>query len=527
MSSSEIQANEASKDTNVKKIEQSGLRIRIRIPPRKRLSDGTQIRSTGVSEDSQNLIAKNLPEQTDNNTQITICTAAKVKAGEASSNPPGVLEDIKNLTATEMPKQTDNNAIKTSMASRLIVEEVNSIHQGEGLCKRISSNNESETLSRDAPAEKVDFIAPSKNPATTTRVKGEEESSYHVGMRLCEEGNENILGKELSPENSCNTPVKESCTGITVNSTSKNLAITGMGGEVEKNSGTHSREDASNNVLSNRLLCETNINVSSKDLFEVATINCLSKNLTTSALKREEANDNPVESLFESRNYMATEKLSAETRNKVPSRRPAVPANDKTSKKRLCSSVVHATDTCNNTSAMKPPSVGQAVEQSTSTTNLDAIKVYKEFEEKVRRTVYLDNLSHLATETIIKVALNQFGTVRNVSFLTNYTVPYDIPQSALVEMETEKDAESVVSMLQEFPFMMSGMPRPVRGKRATAVMFNDRPLKPGSKLKFCWVGPADPDYQNVRKFKFMSKRHEVENLALIRVNPCSFYLLDW
>ncbi|GJN12185.1 hypothetical protein PR202_ga30442 [Eleusine coracana subsp. coracana] len=655
MSASEIQGNEASKDTNVRKIGQSGLRIRIRLPPRKR-SDSTKMASTGVPEDSENenLTEKNMPEQTDNNIQSTIrasaevkaeeansnpagvledaknlsakevpkqidnntqrmicaaaevksedassnlpevpedienlteknmleqtdnnaqsmiCVASEVKAEEANSNPAGVLEDTKNLSAKEEPKQTDNNTEITicgtaelkaeeassnppgvpvdtkslsakevpkqtdnhtrssfSMSSKLMVEEVNSSHAGEGSdnhirSKESSSNIENETLSRDTPPEKLDFIAPSRNPATSFVVQGKEESSYHVTMRLCEEGNKNILGKELSPENSCSTPVNKSCTGVTDENKTlrKNLASTGVYVEVEKNySVTGPCEDASNNVLSNRLLCEKNCNTSSKSLSGEPRINCPSKNLTTSALKSKETNENPVRtSQFEARNYVTTEKLSAEARKNALSRRPAVPANAKTSKKRLRSSVAHSTDTCKNTSGMKSfPSVVQAVEQSSSDANLEAIKVYKEFEEKVRRTVYLDNMSHLATETVINMALNQFGTVRNVNFLINYTVPYDIPQSALVEMETEKDAESVVSMLHEFPFMMSGMPRPVRVQRATAVMFNDRPRKPGGKLEFHWVRPTDPDYHNVRKFKIMSKRHEVENLALIKL----------
>jgi len=186
--------------------------------------------------------------------------------------------------------------------------------------------------------------------------------------------------------------------------------------------------------------------------------------------------------------------------------------------KKLRTSAVQAVDTSQNTSGLKlPTSVGLAVEQSTSTAFLETTKVYKEFEEKVKRTVYLDNLSRLATDAVITTALNQFGNVKSVSFLTNYTVPFDIPQSALVEMETEKDAESVVNILDEFPFMLSGMPRPVRAKHATAEMFNDRPRKPGRKLEFHWVGPTDPDCHNVRKFKLMSKRHELENLALIKV----------
>ena len=246
--------------------------------------------------------------------------------------------------------------------------------------------------------------------------------------------------------------------------------------------------------------------------------------MRTSAVKSEEANGNSMGNNLcdEARKNIATAKLSTEAINCAPSRRPADPANDKKSSKKLRISAVHATGTSHNPSGMKlSTSAGLDVEQSTSAAFLEAAKEYNEFEEKVKRTVYLDNLSLLATDAVIKMALNQFGNVKNVNFLTNYTVPFDIPQSALVEMETEKDAEYVVNMLDEFPFMMSGMPRPVRVKRATAVMFNDRPRKPGRKLEFCWVGPTDPDFHDVRRFKLMSKRHEVENLALIKVKSWS------
>ncbi|CAN6209814.1 unnamed protein product [Urochloa humidicola] len=278
-------------------------------------------------------------------------------------------------------------------------------------------------------------------------------------------------------------------------------------GEVEKN-------NSSNIIPSKRLLSETNGNASSMGVTEESKINSPRKNLTASAVKGQKANDSSLgNNLFEEdRKTIGTASLSTKAISCGPSRRPADPANGKKSSKKMRTSAV-----ANGPSGMKlSTSAGPAVEQSTSAALLEAAKEYKEFEEKVKRSVYLDNLSVLVTDAVVTMALNQFGNVKNVNFLTNYTIPFDIPQSALVEMETEKDAEHVVNMLDEFPFMMSGMPRPVRVKRATAEMFNDRPSKPGRKLEFCWVGPTDPDCHDVRKFKFMCKRHEVENLALIK-----------
>ncbi|KAG2640936.1 uncharacterized protein LOC120666251 [Panicum virgatum] len=461
-------AAEASKDTSARKIAPPGNKIRIRLPPRKRLAEGVQTMSTVVPEDTKIHPAKKVSEHTDENTPSTTFVDNKVKAEEVCS------KDI-----------------------------------GEGQCQEANSNCLITTMSNSTLPEEPNLIVSSLNLTTATEVQVKEEFSYPERKELCEEGNKFIINKGLPLEDSSNMPRKESYIGAISNTPSKNKSIIS---KVEKN-------NCSCIIPSKRLLCETNSNSSSKGVTIEAKINNSRKNVTTSAVKGEEANGNTLgNNLFEeARKNTATAKLSTEAINCAPSRRPADPANDKKSSKKLRTSAVHATGTSHNPSRMKlSTSASPDVEQSTSAAFLEATKEYKEFEEKVKRTVYLDNLSLLATDAVIKMALNQFGNVKNVNFLTNYTVPFDIPQSALVEMETEKDAEYVVNMLDEFPFMMSGMPRPVRVKRATAVMFNDRPQKPGRKLEFCWVGPTDPDFHDVRRFKLMSKRHEVENLALIK-----------
>ncbi|CAL5089677.1 unnamed protein product [Urochloa decumbens] len=369
-----------------------------------------------------------------------------------------------------------------------------------GQCPEATSKSVITAVSKDT--------LPELNLTTATEVQVEEELSYPVRKELCEEGDEDIMSKGLPLEDSSSTPGKESYVEAIDNTPSKKLSVIRVRSEAEKNN------NSSNIILSKRLLSETNSNASSMGVTEEAKINSPRKNLTTSAVKGPEAIDSSLgNNLFEEdRKTIATAKLSTKAISCGPSRRPADPANGKKSTKKLRTSAV-----ANGHSGMKlSTSAGLAVEQSTSAARLEAAKEYKEFEEKVKRSVYLDNLSVLVTDAVVRMALNQFGNVKNVKFLTNYTIPFDIPQSALVEMETEKDAEHVVNMLNEFPFMMSGMPRPVRAKRATAEMFNDRPSKPGRKLEFCWVGPTDPDCHDVRKFKLMYKRHEVENLALIK-----------
>ncbi|KAL4377873.1 hypothetical protein GQ457_02G042660 [Hibiscus cannabinus] len=141
---------------------------------------------------------------------------------------------------------------------------------------------------------------------------------------------------------------------------------------------------------------------------------------------------------------------------------------------------------------------------------------YAAFKEKVRRTVFLDNLSPLVTESVVRTALDQYGTVKSVEFMPNYLEPRNMPRCALVEMEKEKQAEVVISTLSEFPFMMSGMPRPVRALAAVPEMFGDRPRQPGRQLKVHWLEPSDPNFEVANKLKQLVKKHATENAVMLK-----------
>ena len=78
-------AAEASKDTSARKIAPPGNKIRIRLPPRKRLAEGVQTASTVVAEDTKKHLAKMVSEQTDENTPSTTIVDNKVKAEEVCS----------------------------------------------------------------------------------------------------------------------------------------------------------------------------------------------------------------------------------------------------------------------------------------------------------------------------------------------------------------------------------------------------------------------------------------------------------
>ena len=142
---------------------------------------------------------------------------------------------------------------------------------------------------------------------------------------------------------------------------------------------------------------------------------------------------------------------------------------------------------------------------------------YAAFEEKVKRTVYLDNLSPHITEPVVRSALNQFGNVKSVHFIPNYIEPRNIPQCALVEMEDLMQAEAVVSMTSHHYFMVSGMPRPVRAHLAEANMFADRSKMPGRTLQCQWLDENDPDFKVAQKIKDLTRLNAAQSAFLLKV----------
>lgn len=168
-----------------------------------------------------------------------------------------------------------------------------------------------------------------------------------------------------------------------------------------------------------------------------------------------------------------------------------------------------------------------APEKATQAASERLEKAYAAFQERVKRTVYLDNISPQVNIPVIRTALGQFGNVVNVEFILNYTIPFDIPQCALVEMENEKEAAAVISEMKNFPFMILGMPRPARALPAKPEMFADRPSPPNRKIQLRWVKPSDPEFEVGKKLKHLVKRHRAETNAMIEVSngPFSDYVL--
>lgn len=151
------------------------------------------------------------------------------------------------------------------------------------------------------------------------------------------------------------------------------------------------------------------------------------------------------------------------------------------------------------------------------TSKEQASKDYADFEKKVKRTIYIDHLSPQVKESAIKAALAQCANVVHVEFIVNYTIPYkDIASAALVELDDDVQAKAAVELMNDFPFIIGGMPRPVKAIHAKAEMFRDRPPCPGLRKDFCWVKQGDKDYEAMQKLKNLAKRQESENMALIQ-----------
>ncbi|CAN4109207.1 unnamed protein product [Withania somnifera] len=139
-----------------------------------------------------------------------------------------------------------------------------------------------------------------------------------------------------------------------------------------------------------------------------------------------------------------------------------------------------------------------------------SMKEYAAFEEKVKRTIYVDSLSPVATEAVVKAAFDQFGNVIQVKFIPNFLEPKNIGQSALVELENADQAKVIISEISNSSFMICGMPRPVRARVAEAEMFDDRPIKPGRKIVCRWLDSNDPDFEVAKKIKLMVRKHAEE-----------------
>lgn len=104
----------------------------------------------------------------------------------------------------------------------------------------------------------------------------------------------------------------------------------------------------------------------------------------------------------------------------------------------------------------------------------------------------------------------------SVSFIPNYLESRNFT-CALVEMEDSEKANKVISSISQCPFMVAGMPRPVRARQAEVEMFDDRPVKPGRRVSCNWLNPRDPDFEVAKKLKRLTRKHAAEASFLLKV----------
>lgn len=141
---------------------------------------------------------------------------------------------------------------------------------------------------------------------------------------------------------------------------------------------------------------------------------------------------------------------------------------------------------------------------------------YAAFENKVKCSVYIDNLSPLVKESVIKAALDQFGNVIQVKLIRTYLELKGMGWAALVEMQNADEARTIISEMRNSPFMISGMPRPVRARPAVVEMFDDRPRKPDRTIMCYWLKSNEPDFEVATKMKRTVRKHAKEANFLLK-----------
>ncbi|KAK6925365.1 hypothetical protein RJ641_009691 [Dillenia turbinata] len=140
---------------------------------------------------------------------------------------------------------------------------------------------------------------------------------------------------------------------------------------------------------------------------------------------------------------------------------------------------------------------------------------YAAFVEKVKRTICVYDLSPNVSISTLKSALEQFSEVVNIQFIPNYPESRYIPRSALVEMRTTEKAKCVIAEISSPPFMIGGIPRPVRACEAKIEMFDDRPRKPGRTIRCCWINSEDPNFEVATRLKRLARKHAAEASFLL------------
>jgi len=140
----------------------------------------------------------------------------------------------------------------------------------------------------------------------------------------------------------------------------------------------------------------------------------------------------------------------------------------------------------------------------------DALESEKKtyFKGLVERCVLVDSLSPTVTAPILTAAIGQFGNVHAVKFLKSPLTLKQPALSAILEMDNREQASTVESQLRDYLFMIGGMPRPARARRAEPVMLVDHPCNRKRKCEVKLISRSDPN-----KGSLFLKRSKVEQQA--------------
>ncbi|CAI7831572.1 unnamed protein product [Closterium sp. NIES-53] len=94
------------------------------------------------------------------------------------------------------------------------------------------------------------------------------------------------------------------------------------------------------------------------------------------------------------------------------------------------------------------------------------------FEERVARSILVDELCAAVTPAALQSALGQFGTVRSVQMVPNLLHPRRSSGCAIVELHSRHLALKMMADISESILIVGAGPRPVRAFKARADMFD-------------------------------------------------------
>eukprot|EP00270_Netrium_digitus_P020541 TRINITY_DN8502_c0_g1_i1.p1 TRINITY_DN8502_c0_g1~~TRINITY_DN8502_c0_g1_i1.p1 ORF type:complete len:206 (+),score=84.76 TRINITY_DN8502_c0_g1_i1:92-709(+) len=120
----------------------------------------------------------------------------------------------------------------------------------------------------------------------------------------------------------------------------------------------------------------------------------------------------------------------------------------------------------------------------------DTLEEERQYLEKVSRTVFIDNISPGAKDSVVQAGVEQFGNVRS---LTRMDVAEAVGAGhMLVDMMSAEEAQQFVIQLEERLFMLGGLPRPARASMAVEEMM-ERKNPTRQPLRLIAVGKTEMD----------------------------------